>query len=137
MNACDLMTADVFSARADEPISEVRARMSENRIHCLPVLSVRGKLRGIVTSTDLIRRLPKRTLVSEVMSENVLSVPRETDLRTVAGLMADRAMHHVVVMSKTKVEGVLSSFDVLRAVQQGRLVEAPRHEPHQVGAMSE
>jgi CBS-domain-containing membrane protein len=56
MKAADVMTQHVISIKPDSSIMEAAQLMLLNRISGLPVLDDRGKLVGIITEGDLLRR---------------------------------------------------------------------------------
>ena len=51
----DLMTRKVLTATPDTGIREVARTMIEQGIHCLPIVTKRGSLEGILTSSDILR----------------------------------------------------------------------------------
>lgn len=59
MIVADVMTRDVATISPRATLRQAAGRMAARTIHCLPVMD-RGKLTGIVTSTDLLRVLRKR-----------------------------------------------------------------------------
>src|SRR5208282_1293500 len=56
MQVKDVMTRNVFSVKANEPILKAARLMLQNRISGLPVIDATGKLIGIVTEGDFLRR---------------------------------------------------------------------------------
>ena len=56
MKAVDVMTRNVVSVEVDSSVFEAAQRMILNRISGLPVLDASGKLVGVVTEGDLLRR---------------------------------------------------------------------------------
>lgn len=55
LSARDVMQARPVTVREDVSVGEAAALLSEGAFHGLPVVDAQGRLRGIVTSTDLIR----------------------------------------------------------------------------------
>ena len=55
-----IMTSNVYSARADTPVSELVHQLSENGLHHIPVLDDESRVVGMVTQSDLIAALYKR-----------------------------------------------------------------------------
>jgi CBS domain-containing protein len=51
----ELMTDDIITARADDDVEEVAARMSEAQVRRLPVIDGQERLCGIVSLGDLAR----------------------------------------------------------------------------------
>jgi CBS domain-containing protein len=56
MQVKDVMTRNVISVEASEPILKAARLMLQNRISGLPVIDATGKLVGIVTEGDFLRR---------------------------------------------------------------------------------
>ncbi|MFQ5347388.1 MAG: CBS domain-containing protein [Rhodothalassiaceae bacterium] len=52
----DLMTADVVTVRPEDDIASVMALMTERRIRHLPVLDARGRLVGLISIGDVVKR---------------------------------------------------------------------------------
>ena len=61
MKAVDVMTRNVVSVELDSSVFEAAQRMILNRISGLPVLDASGKLVGVVTEGDLLRRAETAT----------------------------------------------------------------------------
>ncbi|MBI3301563.1 MAG: CBS domain-containing protein [Deltaproteobacteria bacterium] len=55
----EVMKADPVTVRPDAPLSTAIAEMLTRRINCLPVVDEEGRVRGILTSTDLLRAFQK------------------------------------------------------------------------------
>jgi CBS domain-containing membrane protein len=55
-----IMTAKIYTARMDTPVSDLVHQLSENNLHHIPVLDDTGKVAGMVTQSDLIAALYKR-----------------------------------------------------------------------------
>ena len=130
MKVDDLMVRDVVVARPTDVVGELRDRMMDNGISALPVVDGAGHPIGIVTATDLLEEHPPQLGVVEVMSTKVLVVPRYEDVHIAARVMRNHHIHHVVVTEGREVLGVLSSFDLLRLVEEHRFVmKQPPTEP--------
>lgn len=57
MTALDVMTTKVITVTPDEPMPRAAELMIENGISGLPVVDEKGRLRGIVTKTDIVRAI--------------------------------------------------------------------------------
>lgn len=55
-----IMTANIYTARVDTPVSELVHQLSENNLHNIPVLDGKARVVGMVTQSDLIVALYKR-----------------------------------------------------------------------------
>ena len=114
----DLMARDVFVARADDPVAQVRDLMAQQKILAVPVVGHDNEPAGIVTSTDLVLELDPDTPVSTVMTAAVYTVSPHADARDAARMMLEHRIHHLVVTHEKEIVGILSSFDLLRVVAE-------------------
>ena len=113
-----LMSAAVVVSSPEETVGEIRERMATNDIGAVPVVNADGVLVGIVTSTDLVGDLEATLPVARVMSAPAHTIHPEADAREAASLMRRTRHHHLVVEREDHVIGIVSSFDLLRLVEQ-------------------
>jgi CBS domain-containing protein len=128
----DLMTALVMTATPHQTVGHVRDLMRMHQISCLPIVDPNHEPVGIVTLTDLTEKHKDGTPISHLMSETVLTVPRYAEVSLAARIMRNHHTHHVVVTQEKKVVGIISSFDLLRLIEDHRFVmrnapSTPRH----------
>ncbi len=143
LTARDLMTPDVVTVPPATPVIAIARLLAERGISAAPVVDADGKLRGIVTEADLIRRLageadrPAGWLASlfsnqqadaeryarthgvtaaDIMSTEPVSVPPGMPAAEVAHLLEDRNIRRVVVVEDGKLKGIVSRADLLRAL---------------------
>jgi CBS domain-containing protein len=149
MNASDVMTRTLLSVRPDATVAEAIRTMLDNRISGLPVIDEAGRLVGILTEGDLLRRAETGTerqrsrwleilmgpgrlageyvrthgrKIGEVMTRDVVSVTLDTPLKEVVELMERHRIKRVPVLHGEVLVGILSRADLLRALL-GRLQE--------------
>ena len=118
----EIMTASVITTQPHASIAHVRGLMKRNKIGSIPVVDNDGRPVGIISSTDLVTELKSGAPVSAIMTEKVLTVPKYDEVSTAARVMRNHRIHHVVVTHEKHVVGVLSSFDLLRLVENHRFV---------------
>jgi len=75
---------------------------------------------GMVTATDLLEGPDDSKPVRTICSEKVFSVPQYSGVHVAARTMRNNHIHHLVVTHEKKVVGVLSSFDLLKLVEEHR-----------------
>jgi CBS domain-containing protein len=119
--AGDVMHAPVDTARPDEPAVEAAAHLLRRRFSSLAVVE-RGKLVGIVTTTDLVR-LASAQLGDEPVSRLMTACPLATvepdsPIDVARLLMKVEHVRHLPVMRGQEMVGFLSDLDVL-AVDPG------------------
>ena len=117
---------DVFNRRENSmlwsvsPISTVYEAielMSERHVGALPVLQEQ-KLVGIISERDYARKVilkqrsSKATRVSEIMSQNVITVSESTSVDECVQLMQSHHIRHLVVTDHGSVVGMLSLRDL-------------------------
>jgi CBS domain-containing protein len=115
----DLLKNQVtISAAAHQTVLEVATLMVEHNIGAVPVLQD-GQLAGIFSERDLMIRVvvggkdPARTLVSQVMTEDPLTVAPNDPLETCMALMKRHGFRHLPVCSGRELKGMVSLRDIL------------------------
>jgi IMP dehydrogenase len=96
--------------------------MEKNKVSAVPVVNTEGEALGIVSSTDLVPELNGSSPVSKLMTDKVYTVPKYDDVSIAARVMRNHHIHRVVVTHEKKVVGVLSTFDLLKLVEDHRYV---------------
>ena len=122
MNATvnDVMVALVIVGHEETLVGEARELMEKEGIHALPIVSSEGHALGIVTGTDIMGDQPADMPVGELMTSKVYTVPRYEGVHIAARVMRNHKIHHLVVTDEKRVVGILSSFDLLRLVEDHR-----------------
>ena len=106
------------SAEPQQTVLEVARLMVDRNIGAVPVLN-QGELVGIFSERDLMTRVvvpgldPARTRVSEVMTEDPLTIAPNDDLETCMMLMRRHGFRHLPVCSGRELRGVVSLRDIL------------------------
>ncbi|MGB8013760.1 MAG: CBS domain-containing protein [Terriglobales bacterium] len=106
------------SAEVHQTVLEVARLMVQHNIGAVPVLQ-HGELIGIFSERDLMSRVvvdgkdPARTPVSEVMTEDPLTVAPNDPLETCMTLMKRHGFRHLPVCAGRELKGVISLRDIL------------------------
>ncbi|OHV78799.1 CBS domain-containing protein [Ensifer sp. LCM 4579] len=139
MQAKDFMTRGVISISPEHSISHAARIMLENHISGLLVRDDEGKLLGVLSEGDLLRRaelgaaawrssteklhVPAESFtkshswrVGDVMTRKLITVDGDTPLDRVAAIMAANEVNRVPVMQGDGVVGIVTRSDILRAV---------------------
>jgi CBS domain-containing protein len=143
MHAKDVMTPIVISVASDAPISTAARLMLQNKISGLPVVDKSGKLVGIVTEGDFLRRAEIGTQrrrarwiefligpgqladeysrssgrsVSDVMTHNVHAVNVDASLEDIVRIMERRRVKRVPVVAEGKIVGIVTRANLLHAL---------------------
>ena len=113
MLICDLLRNQVaISAEAQQTVLEVASLMVQHNIGAVPVLQ-EGQLAGIFSERDLMSRVvvggkdPARTMVSQVMTEDPLTVAPNDPLETCMTLMKRHGFRHLPVCAGRELKGVV------------------------------
>jgi CBS domain-containing protein len=144
MRARDLMTTSVVTLSPDTPVREVARVLAGRGISGAPVVDATGRLLGIVTEGDLIRRLaapadrPRRWILDlllpaagqaarfarahgrracDVMTTDLATVDEDAPVERVANLLEQRRVRRVPVVRDGRLVGIVSRADLLRAVR--------------------
>jgi CBS domain-containing protein len=115
----------LFTASPDQRLREAVDAMSERDIGSLVVMD-RGELTGMLTFREVIQAIVKNggslgdTLVRSVMDDHPLTCTPETELDEVRRMMLGRHARYLPVMSERTLMGVISFYDVAKAVVDGQ-----------------
>lgn len=138
MQAADVMTTQVVFVAPETPVAEVARCLVERRISAVPVIRPDGRLVGIVSDGDLMRRAelgterhPARWLADDrardfvkshglvagdVMTGNVVTTTEEASLEDVATLLERYRIKRVPVLRGGRVVGIVSRADLLHGL---------------------
>ena len=108
----------MVSAEVRQTVLDVAREMVKHNIGAVPVLRD-GQLAGIFSERDLMSRVvvagkhPAQTLVSEVMTDDPLTIDPNDTLETCMTLMRRHGFRHLPVCQGRELKGVISLRDVL------------------------
>lgn len=111
----------LYTATPDEPLARAVDVMAEKDIGSLVVME-HGDLVGMLTFREVIQALVKNgggvgtLLVRSAMDDHPLTCTLETDMDEVRRMMLDRHARYMPVMDKRMLMGVISFYDVAKAV---------------------
>jgi CBS domain-containing protein len=119
----EVMREGVVGCAPGTPLEEVAQLMSDNRIHCVIVGSLREDLAGtppfwgVVSDLDLARAVGsgQQVTAGQVAATELLTATPSDALTDVARMMGDHDVAHLVVVSNAVPIGVISTLDVARA----------------------
>ena len=120
----EFMSSPVVTTTIDSNVAYVRELMERKDVSAIPVLELAGEymeLRGIVTLFDLSGITDESIPVTEVMTDAVQVVSPDTSAVRAANLMTDHGIHHLVVMEKGRIIGMLSSMDFVRLISEKKM----------------
>ena len=118
----DLMVESVITTHQHQSIGHIKDIMKRNKISSLPIVNAEDEVEGIITFRDLTDEVSNETQVRNIMSTKVLTVPQYSGIHIAARIMRNHHIHHLVVTHEKKIVGVLSSFDLLKLVEDHRFV---------------
>ena len=111
----------LFTVAPDEPLSHAIDAMAEKDIGSLVVMD-HGDLVGMLTFREVIQCIVRNkhavgtTLVRSAMDDHPLTCTLETELDEVRRMMLERHARYMPVMDKRMLMGVISLYDVAKAV---------------------
>jgi CBS domain-containing protein len=143
MRAAEIMTSRVVTARPDDSVATIAALMGSNAISAVPIVDAAGRVLGIVSEGDLLRRgetgterrrgrwlrafAEPETLASEyvkahgrraadVMTRDVVGVQEDTPVADIVDLLERHGIKRVPVLRDGKLVGIVSRANLVRAL---------------------
>jgi len=116
MDVSEIMTPDPETCAPDDTIRKVASMMADGDYGSVPVLDGE-RFVGVVTDRDIAVRavaegLGPDTPVSEVMTDEPITVEPDTDMEEVADIMAEEQIRRLYVVEDEKLVGVVSLGDL-------------------------
>lgn len=142
MKAADVMVTDVIVVRPQSTIREAAKVLLDHRISAAPVCTDKGRLVGIVSEGDLMRRAEIGTerrrswwlellsspdarardfvkahavKIADVMTKDVITATEDTPLRDVATLLEKNGIKRVPIVRGGNIVGIVSRRNILQA----------------------
>ncbi|MEF2553861.1 CBS domain-containing protein [Aurantimonas sp. A2-1-M11] len=142
MQAKDVMTDEVITARPGATVSEIAELLLKHRISAVPILDEADRVVGIVSEGDLVLRIDDAAdhgswwlrlfagpgspaayvkrhgrRAEDVMTRNVISVAPETPLGEIAHLLERRRIKRVPVIDQGgRLVGIISRSNLLQGL---------------------
>jgi len=142
MKVGDFMTTRVVTIHPDSPIMDAAQLMLKHHFSGLPVVDDNGRVVGIVTEHDLLRRTDRpgsqqpywlqqmiegaavakeavcfnEAKVKEVMTPDPLVVMEDTPIEDVCRMMQQRSIKRLPVVRDGRLVGIVSRADLVRAL---------------------
>jgi len=118
------MQTGLMTVTPETPLADVQRMFVEEEIHGAPVVDDNGVVRGIVSSLDLLRdvetdsddRGDRELTALDAMTRELVSVTPDTPITEIAQKMRLQHIHRVLVIDNEELVGVVTSFDLLRAL---------------------
>jgi CBS domain-containing protein len=111
---------DVLRIDADATVFDAIRRMVDSNVGAL-LVTERGKVAGIVTERDYLRRVTlegrtaEETLVREIMTSPLVYVTPETSVEECMAVMTERRIRHLPVFADGRdLVGIVSIGDVVK-----------------------
>jgi CBS-domain-containing membrane protein len=143
MNASDIMVREVLTTDPQASVAQVAKQLADNDISALPVVDDAGRVVGIISEADLMRReelgserirpwwleamTPAVTLaeefarshgkrVEEVMSDQVVTAKEDASLNEIASLLEKHHIKRLPILKDGKLVGVVSRSNLVQAL---------------------
>lgn len=143
MQAKDVMTREVVTVEPGTEVSEIARILLETRISAVPVVTPDGRVVGIVSEGDLLRRPESGTIrerpwwlrliagkdkealdyvrshgerASEVMTSPPVTVTEDVGLGQIVELLESRRIKRVPVVRDGKLVGIVSRANLIQAL---------------------
>jgi CBS domain-containing protein len=115
----DVMSSPAVIVSEATSVSKTAQIMVNDRVGCIIVTSKDGRALGIITESDLVRRviakniLPSKLTTNDVMSTPLITVDPDETLTDTARRMNRLKIRRLGVVYKGNLVGIISSRDIL------------------------
>jgi CBS domain-containing protein len=143
VKAADIMVRDLITIGPEDTVAHAARLMTKNDVSALPVVDANGRLVGIISEAELLRReeidtadrrpwwlesvTPAATLaaeftkshskrVADLMSEDVISATENASLNEIAGVLELNRIKRVPIVRGDKLVGIVSRGNLIQAL---------------------
>ena len=115
----------LFTVTSDQPLAQAVTTMAERDIGSLVVMD-KGEITGMLTFREVILAVVKNggmlgdTTVGSVMDDHPLTCTPDTEIDEVRRMMLGRHARYMPVLTQRTLMGVISFYDVAKAVVDGQ-----------------
>ena len=115
----DVMSSPVITVGENASVRKASQLMANNEIGCVIVVTKKAKPTGIITTTDLVKRVlaknvqPSKLRVKEVMTSPLITIGPEETLTETARRMSHLNIRRLGVVYKGNLVGIISSKGIL------------------------
>jgi CBS domain-containing protein len=123
----------VYTIAPEATLADVVRELVEHRVGalviCGPDTAEEKRLLGIITERDILYCCARgdtdlaKVRVADVMSTNLLTSTPEAAIEEVMGLMTNKRIRHLPVLSKGRLAGIISIGDVVKAQHDNLAME--------------
>ena len=116
----NVMVSDVITIEAEATVRQAVYLMNKHEIGCLVVMR-KGKPVGIVTETDMVKRVilksvnPEKTKVKEIMSKPLVVGNPQMDIDEASKLMQRQKIKKLPVVERGRLVGLVTTTDLVRS----------------------
>src|SRR3569833_1205421 len=119
VSVTELMTRHIVCAAPELCVAERLAIMIAQRLGSVPGVDEHGHPGGIVTKLDVVEYLaapPARPkpCVADLMMPLAITLDDKATVAHAAALMSSEDMHHVMIVSRRRLVGIVSTMDITR-----------------------
>ena len=116
----EVMNTSVLTVEPSASIGEAAEKMIEAGVGAVVVMEDMARIVGIVTERDLMRAVAQRARAAEArvrqwMTESVITIEPETEIKDAAKMMFEKNFRHLPVVNK---DGRLLGIASLRRLSQ-------------------
>ncbi len=129
-----LMTTNLITASANDPLSLVKSKFEEHRIHHLLIADYK-KLVGIISKSDLLyflrgvkindvneqffneSRLVHYT-AKDIMTEKMATISSDEPIRTAIDVFKENLFHALPVVDNGELVGIITTHDIIKALTE-------------------
>ena len=132
MKVADIMRTDVKTVDLDATVGDAIAMLTDVHVSALPVTDLRGRVVGVLSTTDILGALSETTEpgareqlfeqpVRDVMTPRSRVIGPDDDMLKAAKDMLALEVHRLFVEDHGRLVGVISQTDIVAAVATAKI----------------
>lgn len=121
-NLLSVKGCDVWSIGPSHSVFQAIEMMALKGVGALPVIDDQGDLTGIISERDYARKIilksrsSRKTTVSEIMTQDLVTVHEDNTVSECMALMTQRKIRHLPVKRDGRLVGIVSVGDLVKSI---------------------
>jgi CBS domain-containing protein len=113
------MVRRTYTIGLDDTVQEIESLLAEKDLTWAPVVGANDVVLGVISTADILQFHAVKGDAGKVAAWQLctykpISVTADASISSVAALMVENRIHHVVVMDRGSLCGVVSSLDFVK-----------------------
>ena len=113
-----LAKRDCYSLGENDTLKTASEALAKNNLGAMPILTSNGKVIGIISERDIVRKIHQASFsneepVTNIMTKKIISCDLNISVTELMETMTEKKIRHMLIMNNDELKGIVSIGDVV------------------------